>query len=78
MHIARYSSRGFVLNSPPNLSCLVHVYVTAGPAACVVLRLLTSLLDKRKKDASVHLLTELEVSVLKWIICVFEPWNVVY
>ena len=53
----------------------MHVYVTAGPAACVVLRLLTSLLDKRKKDASVHLLTELEVSV---IICVFEPWNVVY
>ena len=46
----------------------IGVYVAAGPAACVVLRLLTSLLDKRKKDANVHLLTELEVSVIK---CIF-------
>ena len=40
---------------------LIGVYtllVAAGPAGCVVLGLLTSLLDKRKKDASVHLLTE--------------------
>ena len=45
----------------------IGVYGAAGPAACVVLRLLTSLLDKRKKDANVHLLTELEVSVIKCI-----------
>ena len=45
---------------------LIGVYtllVAAGPAGCVALGLLTSLLDKRKKDASVHLLTELEVSI---------------